>query len=176
MGSTPTRRSSQATAKGPYWARGFASRRIRASTIRRRSSSGVRVGERCGARERPLAQPFSFSPTPSSARATHLRTHRVLRPSACAISSAPSPPRRRRTASLRRSSSDTPTSSLERTRKHTRKGRRRHLQRNDVLRSGAYHVNQICRHLLIGILVRLEDDPDYWAQFLTEPQKQVLKV
>ena len=111
MGETPMRRSSQATARAPYWARGLACRRARASTMRSTSSGGVRLGEVCGARERPWAQ--VCAPASSSERATHLRTQRLVRPSAAAMASGLSPERRRRTASLRSSSSDTTDSSLE---------------------------------------------------------------
>src|SRR5437660_9470566 len=56
-GSTPMRRSSQATARAPYWARGLDWRRRRASTINRHSSAGVR-GVR-GSRTSPCPRPVS---------------------------------------------------------------------------------------------------------------------
>jgi hypothetical protein len=40
--------------------------------------------------------------------------------------------------------------------------------------SWAYHVNQLCRLMLFGLLVKFEDDPDL-AYLLSDRQKQVLK-
>jgi hypothetical protein len=38
----------------------------------------------------------------------------------------------------------------------------------------AYHLNQICRRILMGILVRLDEKPE-WAQELSEHERQLLK-
>jgi len=104
--------------------------------IDRRRSTGVRVGEVCGARDRPAAQ--SWLSVSVSARALHLRTQRLVRPNAVATSSALSPAWRRRTACLRSSSSDTPAPRSHRTSQPTR--------RNDVLRStDLHHRNDVLR-------------------------------
>lgn len=40
----------------------------------------------------------------------------------------------------------------------------------------AYHLNQICRLILVGVLFRVQEDPNYQADRLTTHQKQILKA
>ena len=93
-------------ASGPYSARGLAVSFHRASRMLRRSSS-ARPGGRLVRRPGPALGPLLVLRLGLGPGPTHLRTHRLGRPSASPILSALSPDRRRRTASLRTSASDT---------------------------------------------------------------------